>query len=322
MRQRINKWLTKPTSHKLKSILHHLNIVNLFSKLAVRILKASHSIIMSNKLGREILYTAYPENKLVAWSSKNEHYLLNSSDKVIGLSVFRDNEAFDVKKIYIALNYLPKTHSRKIIFDVGANIGTIGIHSIHNDLFESCVAFEPEPGNFRLLKANISLNDLDNCITAHNVALSDSSEGSLQFELSKNNHGDHRVRVNEALGKFDESERNTINVRCARLDDYAQKLTQETSLVWMDTQGFEGHVLAGGSKVVASAIPLVMEFWPYGLRRSDSFELLLDILEKSPYKMVTDLDNPDFHKELSRDILMEIANRLEYQEGHTDLLFL
>jgi hypothetical protein len=56
-----------------------------------------------------------------------------------------------------------------------------------------------------------------------------------------------------------------------RLDDVLTAEGIEPSaigLLWMDTQGHEVHVLRGSQKLLARGIPVVTEFWPYGLSRA------------------------------------------------------
>ena len=42
----------------------------------------------------------------------------------------------------------------------------------------------------------------------------------------------------------------------------------------MDIQGYEGYALRGAPQVLAELPPLVVEFWPYGMLRADSFSAL------------------------------------------------
>ena len=46
----------------------------------------------------------------------------------------------------------------------------------------------------------------------------------------------------------------------------------------MDIQGYEGHALLGAQQLLAEKPPLVLEFWPYGMLRSDSFSALCSSL--------------------------------------------
>jgi hypothetical protein len=90
------------------------------------------------------------------------------------------------------------------------------------------------------------------------------------MELAPVNLGDHRVRFGDtpAEGTYGESTRATITVAGARLDDLveADALTAPV-VVKMDIQGAEPLALAGGPKTMAAADVLLMEYWPYGLKR-------------------------------------------------------
>ena len=66
---------------------------------------------------------------------------------------------FDFKIIKKALKFLDKNHERKTLLNVGANIGSICIKSVKEKLFNSAIVFEPAKKHFRLLVANIYLND-------------------------------------------------------------------------------------------------------------------------------------------------------------------
>jgi hypothetical protein len=62
-----------------------------------------------------------------------------------------------------------------------------------------------------------------------------------------------------------------VTVPASTLDgllDRAGPAEGSLSLIWMDVQGFEGHVLEGGARTIRKGVPVVAEFWPYGIRRS------------------------------------------------------
>jgi len=107
------------------------------------------------------------------------------------------------------------------------------------------MAFEPEPRNYRALVANIYLNDLADKITPYNLALGSEPNQELTFELSTDNGGDHRVKVRQEDGLYSESLRRNIKVKSKRLDDVINEIDNKSSLIWMDTQGFEGYVMKG-----------------------------------------------------------------------------
>ena len=51
--------------------------------------------------------------------------------------------------------------TRPLFIDIGANIGTSTIAALALPMFDSAVCCEPETENFRMLGANLALNDLD-----------------------------------------------------------------------------------------------------------------------------------------------------------------
>ena len=82
--------------------------------------------------------------------------------------------------------------------------------------------------------------------------------------------GDHRVRLDDGVGPDLHDEHSWQRVSCA-LQTFDETVPAELlgreSLVWIDTQGHESHVLRGAKNLFSSGTPFVMEFWPYGLVR-------------------------------------------------------
>lgn len=155
------------------------------------------------------------------------------------------------------------------------------------------VAWEPAPENFKLLKCNIVLNELEEKVTLYNVALGGDGSKTLRFELSEDNFGDHRVRVTEDSGKYYEEFRKTIEVKSETLDSYIdtfdwKSLSSNQLILWIDVQGYEGEVLAGAKILIDQIKPAIgMEFWPYGLHRTGGIYSLLESIR--PYETYFDL---------------------------------
>lgn len=156
------------------------------------------------------------------------------------------------------------------LVDVGANNGVISIGALVHGEMARAIAIEPEPGNFALLQRNVAQNRLTERYTCLQRAAS-SEPGDVTFELSESNFGDHRVRTAAPApgGQqlYGEAGRRTISVPAARLDDLLKDLG-DISLIWMDVQGHEGHVLAGAVTTMTRGAPLMCEVWPYGLNRA------------------------------------------------------
>jgi FkbM family methyltransferase len=104
---------------------------------------------------------------------------------------------------------------RGTFLDVGANIGLVSIPLVERRGVR-CLAFEPEPRNYRWLERNIARHGLEALFQTFDVALHSENE-TLCFDLSATNFGDHRLR-----GEVDpetDSTRASIFVPGRRLDD-------------------------------------------------------------------------------------------------------
>ncbi|HUD73353.1 MAG TPA: FkbM family methyltransferase [Dongiaceae bacterium] len=209
-----------------------------------------------------------------------ERYLVPCRDQAIGRSVFVTGE-YEFDKFERALQLL-RRHSAlgevDLLIDVGANIGTVSIPAVARGLVPAAVAIEPHPGNCLLLRANLALNRVDGRVTVHECAVGGADEETLALELSHDNQGDHRIAVSRDDGAFGESARRTIPIRSTRLDRLVAPQPGKRLLIWMDTQGYEGVVLQGASALLAARVPIVSEFWPYGMRRAGGFALFRDRL--------------------------------------------
>lgn len=130
-------------------------------------------------------------------------------------------------------------------------------------------AFEPDPDNFALLERNVALNGYST-VTCVNAAVAD-REGRVTLYRSTTNPGDHRIYSSE-------EDRDTVDVRCLRLDDHLRSRAPRVDFVKMDIQGAEPAALRGFEETLGAnpRMRVVAEFWPYGLRAfvADPAELI------------------------------------------------
>ena len=160
------------------------------------------------------------------------------------------------------------------MLDVGANIGLISTGLLLAGEVQRTIAIEPEPGNFRLLVRNMAQNGLAARACCLQLAVGDRA-GTLAMELAPTNPGDHRIRAipaRQATERQAESSRPTIPVAALPLGDILARpeVVQAggaPSFLWIDVQGYEGHVFAGGRDVLRK-MPAVSEIWPYGILRA------------------------------------------------------
>jgi FkbM family methyltransferase len=215
------------------------------------------------------------------------------------------------------------------VLEVGANIGTETVSLLVRHGVERVVAVEPDSENVRFLRANLALNGVQDRVDVHQIALSD-TDGTVVLEYSTDNWGDHRIRVAEPSGPDlrDEGQRATAEVSARRLDSLADAGEidfDQIDLMWMDAQGHEGHILAGGEQLAAAGMPILTEYWPYGLRRVDALDRF-HALVAARHSIVVDLSEPTVALDAKR--VAELADRYAVDDKgdpfnpHTNLLLL
>lgn len=210
--------------------------------------------------------------------------------------------------------------------DIGANIGTSTIPALKTFGAARAVSIEPNPDNYRFLRCNLIANDIEDRVQTIQAAVSDRT-GSGTMEWAQGHWGDHRIRTQSGLpdGSTRESTRPTVAVRLTCFDDVARGLPidlGEVGIVWMDVQGHEGHVLAGARSLIDSDVPVAIEYWPYGLRRSDGLDMLHDLIAAN-YRKVIDVRSSmaGVPAEIPIAEVSKLAERYG-GETYTDLLLL
>ena len=145
-----------------------------------------------------------------------------------------------------------------VFIDIGANIGLTTLPIARNPNVR-CLAFEPEPVNFRLLQHNIERNGYERTVATHQVALFDRHD-TLKLAKAGSNIGDHRVNLGAS------TTREMVDVNAVPLDDFYDQIDGPL-VVKIDTQGAEPYVIAGGRKVLERADILAIEFTPFLIRQ-------------------------------------------------------
>ena len=152
------------------------------------------------------------------------------------------------------------------VVDAGAHIGEISIGMILDGEFGKAIAIEPAPRSFALLKRNVQQNGLSGKFTIHDCALAE-EDTEDEMELCWGSAGDNRIRRDtNAPERNKESQRPVIEVSSRTIDGLVNP--SDVALVWMDIQGFEGQAFKGGSVLFSHDIPVNVEVWPYGIKRS------------------------------------------------------
>ena len=233
---------------------------------------------------RGILFDAlkYKSKLEIVENKHKEKFIIFTNDNVISKEIFVSEE-FDIKKVYKALDFLNKKSKISRLYDIGANIGVICIPAVKRGLVESANAVEPERKNFELLQMNVALNDLQNKIKIFDYALSDKDNEIIEMELAEDNSGDHRIKNKPQFNIHGEENRKTVKVNSKKFDSLFANIDPKKDLVWIDTQGYEPIILSGSENLIKSKTPIVIEFWPYALKRAGHWEKMMHIFSKFDY---------------------------------------
>lgn len=161
--------------------------------------------------------------------------------------------------------------------DIGANSGIYSVLFAVKGLGGEIIAFEPDPGNYARLLANLSINGLRGRVRALPFAVGAEAGEVELMQAGAANRGESWIAhpdkpPEEAPGVA------THKVKQVRFDDEC-RIAGKTILVKMDVEGSEFHALAGMERTLRdNACYLQVELY------SDRFEELKALFEKFGYR--------------------------------------
>jgi FkbM family methyltransferase len=263
---------------------------------ARRLIDDIQAIVRGGPEGRQrttrdwFFWAARRYTPVVMADAGDSRYFVGTRDKIVGRRTFRDG-TFDKEQMDRIMRHVEIDLTHKTVLEIGANIGTSTVELVRRYGAQRVIAFEPDPSNFKLLQHNIIENDLQDRVSAHRVALSD-APGTVEFARSDINSGDHRV-VRDGDPRV--PGRETISVTATTLDALIRNGTidlEDVAMVWMDVQGHEARVLAGGSQLLRNGTPILTEYCPEALKASGDLELMEDLIAEN-YAVMVNMGNPE-----------------------------
>ena len=212
------------------------------------------------------------------------NYVATSADEytLALMCLDRKNYAADEMKAFHALTkkFYGVDDDDGYFLDLGANIGTTGVYFLQKlaprlKLF----AVEPDAENFKLLRVNLIMNDLDNRATLVNCGLGDKFDTLSMY----------RDPTNPACNGFlCEGDRPTETIQIAPLDYLLAESDispAEVKYIWIDTEGFEAQVLLGAKNLLAqTSAPLFVECNLGAWKNSGLLERLIEFLATVGYR--------------------------------------
>jgi FkbM family methyltransferase len=187
----------------------------------------------------------------------------------------------------IANNYFSMP-AEAIIFDIGANIGSMTMNFAQMVPGGRVYAFEPTHYAFEKLRRNISLNpELAKRIQAVQLFVSDRSGPVHNIKAYSSWKVDGSARQTHPLhgGMI----RNADGVSAISLDDFCiENQISRVDLIKIDTDGHELQVLTGARKTLAGRAPcLIFEMGLYSLNeRQIGFEQYFNYLKSLGYVLI------------------------------------
>jgi FkbM family methyltransferase len=258
---------------------------------------------------------ALAETPLLAVESKQGRFVVSTADRRIGRAVFTKGQ-YAAHHLPQALELLaglgfPDARSGGLL-DIGANIGTVAIPALHRQGMKRAIAFEPHPDNVRLLRMNAIYNGLEDRLDVVACALSDrEGSGTLQI-VNPDNSGAHEVAEPDARARPGVQ---TVDIELRTLDGLEAEGrigTDDITLVWLDVQGHEPHVLGGATRLLTRGVPVVTEFHPTVLRRNGTYDLMAGLVAEHFSSFVDLRDRTDgaARKAVAVDRLPDVAESL------------
>lgn len=205
--------------------------------------------------------------------------------KLNDLGLHRDLIADRIREPVATSLMLRYANETDILLDAGANIGYFSI--LLSDKCQKVYAIEPDASNYTDLKKNIELNKTEN-IRAFNLAFSDKSE-TLHLHHSRKSNW-HTTSKNPAGG--------ASQVQAMTVDEFCRKQRIAPTILKMDIEGFEKHVIPGAKKTLPGLKALFFELHSTALSLEETNQIL-DVVENSDLRLehIIRYDRPGLWKE-------------------------
>jgi FkbM family methyltransferase len=260
-------------------------ILNFFRR--VLMIRAFENFLVRNTMGRDldsIWVRSIPPNYLYPRHSIREatrfgiKYSLDISDYLEHAVYFgyRDNAQEELFKI---------AENRRVIIDVGVNIGSTSLNFARISPDATILGFEPDAANYQKARKNIELNGFSN-LEVINKGLGPAAATVRLFKVNTGNAGMNRILPEDGSEVDERVESEEIEI--VALDDFAAARALATvDLIKIDVEGYELNVLRGARRTLEQYKPaLFIELDDNNLRaQGDSAASLLTFLEGFGYEI-------------------------------------
>ena len=166
--------------------------------------------------------------------------------------------AYDFFKLQNGVKILKKEHQKpERLINVGANLGSILVPALKDDLFSTAIAVEPQEEIYKHLKRTIAANLDPGSCEVFNLAVG-SNTGHVEMRGS---FGSARVTTEQGPGEIDKAADGRKLIPIEKLDSLVPK-SSKRSLIFMDCEGYELEALQGAKELLRVYAPVIMELNP------------------------------------------------------------
>lgn len=233
-------------------------------------------------------FTRYdlPEREIMI-PNKKYNLLVNPRDH-IGFNSFINNEPFEMS-VYNLVERI-KSINKKIIIDIGANIGTASIPICAKYGYE-LLAIEASKGNAKLLVKNILNNQIKSKLLLYALVDESYREEYVNMFINRGNTG-----ANSLIESWNPSKNRKLS-DCIEIvpTKTFDNIIKETALdinnilcVKIDVEGMEETVLQGSKKFLKiNSAPIIMEYRNDALSKytNKNMDGIVGLLHQSNYKL-------------------------------------
>ena len=208
-----------------------------------------HRLALTNVLYERLFHIAYPKSELIRVTHENAIFDVPARDITMLPSLL--NGCYETCEFELLKRVLLPG---MIFVDVGANIGLYTVAAAKRVGDTGRVyAFEPEPGNYKLLQQHLVLNEVRN-VTIENVAVG-SHKTQQSLMISKNSIGTHSL-----LRRPKNSGQEEVKVDVISLDDYFAGIPGNIGVLKIDVEGYEPFVLKGAERLLSRVDLMLLEY--------------------------------------------------------------
>ena len=194
--------------------------------------------------------------------------------------------------------------SIKTIIDVGAHKGEFAENALKIRSVEKIIAFEPQKKIFEILKNKFANNKM---ITLNNYALSGKAEKKIMKinKMSATSTLNQEINDDSLYFKFKSfllHQKNSIiseeEINTTTFDIFFKDKTfDQSTLLKIDTEGYELHVLNGSSKKINEVKFILIENQFSNMYKNVNFKDCHDFLIKKNFRLLKKFRFPTFHYE-------------------------